>query len=199
MISFDCPHCGASLEIDAEYTGSQVECPECETYLTVPQLEPGPGVTLGGFLIQESLGKGAMGEVFLAQQISMDRSVALKILPARLAARQEEVERFLNEVRLAARLEHPHIVTAYEAGEDGGFYYMAMAYIDGQTLGERLEREGALEEAEALAMVRKIAAALDYAWTRHSILHRDIKPSNIMLDAAGEPKLADMGLTARAW
>jgi len=98
-------------------------------------------------------------------------------------------------VHLTAVLKHANIVTAHDAGEDGGTYYMAMEYVSGEALEDRLKREGAMPEAEALDMIRKLAGALQYAWEQHRILHRDIKPSNIMLDARGEPRLTDMGLS----
>ncbi|NIP96048.1 MAG: protein kinase, partial [Akkermansiaceae bacterium] len=85
------------------------------------------------------------------------------------------------------RLEHPNIVTAYAAGEDDGVYYMAMAYVTGETLHDRVEREGALPEKEALLLARKIASALAFAWEEHQLLHRDVKPENIILNRQGEP------------
>jgi hypothetical protein len=194
FITFNCGTCAAKLEVDALSRGSLVECPQCRTSLTIPPNGVGPGTTVGGFKIQTLLGKGGMGEVFLARQLSMDRDVALKILPQSLTADKEEVERFLNEVRQGARLEHPNIVTAYEAGEDTGVYYLAMAYVRGETLESRLKRTGVMAEADALGIVRKVALALAYAWNRHSLIHRDIKPANIVLNEDEEPKLMDMGL-----
>jgi len=195
LVTFDCPQCGATLEIEANSAGSRVECPECHASLTVPKKEVEPGTTIGGFRIAKLLGKGGMGQVFLARQLAMDRNVALKILPPEFTSQQPLVQRFLNEVRTAARLEHPNIVTAYDAGEDSGVYYMAMAYVKGEGLNEKLQREGAIAEKEALHMVRKLVPALAYAWDEHRMLHRDIKPANIMLDRHGEPKITDMGLS----
>jgi len=195
LITFECPKCGSKLEIDAQSVGSQAECPECNASLTVPKKGVEPGTTVGGFRIAELLGKGGMGQVFLARQLSMDRDVALKILPPEFTAHKYLVDRFLNEVRMAARLEHPNIVRAYEAGEDSNTYYMAMAYVRGEGLDEKLQREGAMPEKDVLRLIRKVAEALAYAWDEHRILHRDIKPSNIMLDHRGEPQLTDMGLS----
>ena len=95
---------------------------------------------------------------------------------------------------MAARLEHSNIVTAFEAGEDQGKYYLAMAFVDGESLDERLSRDGSMPEAETLRIVRKLASALQLAWTDHRLLHRDIKPANVILDRRGEPKLTDLGL-----
>jgi serine/threonine-protein kinase len=152
-------------------------------------------MTLGGFRIEQEIGAGGMGKVFLATQLSLDRPVALKILPSDLAGNAEQVQRFFNEVHLLARLEHPNIVTAHEAGEDGGVLFMAMAYVKGESLESRLSREGTVPEREALRIAGKVSRALAYAWNEHRLLHRDIKPSNILMDARGEPKLADLGLS----
>ena len=195
LITFACPKCRSELEIEASAAGTSLDCPQCHTQLTVPRKEFGPGVTIGGFKIEKLLGEGGMGQVFLARQLSMDRHVALKILPPQFTTSKGSVERFLNEVHMAARLEHSNVVPAYEAGEDNGIYYLAMAYVKGEPLADQLAQNGAMPERDALRMVRKIAGALKFAWDEHRILHRDIKPSNIMVDQHGEPKLLDMGLS----
>jgi len=194
FISFFCPHCNSKLEIGAHAVGTQVPCPQCGQTVTIPRKPLGPGVTVGNFKIKRLLGRGAMGEVYLARQVSMDRDVALKILPPRLTRNREVVESFLQEVRLQARLEHPNIVTAHEAGEDEGVYYLAMAYV-GESLAEKLQREGPLTERAALEMTHKLAKALAYAWDEHQLLHRDIKPGNIVIDSHGDPRLTDLGLS----
>ncbi len=181
------------MAIDASASGQQVQCPQCGTDVTVPQARLGPGVTIGGFRIERLLGTGGMGEVYLARQLSMERPVALKIMAAH-ARSPEDKERFIQEVKTLARLEHPNIVTAHEAGEDGGYLYLAMSYVNGEALDRRLATQGHIPEREAVRIIRKIARALDYAWTEHRLLHRDIKPGNILMDAHGEPKLADLGL-----
>ena len=194
LITFNCTSCQQELETGTEAIGTQVECPSCRATLTVPRKELGPGVTIGGFHIDRLLGVGGMGQVYLARQLSLDREVALKILPAQMSLRQESVQRFLNEVKLLARLEHPNIVTAFEAGEDAGVLFLAMAYVRGESLEAKLLRDGPLPEAEALHLSEKVAGALGYAWGKHQLLHRDIKPANILLDVDGEPKLVDLGL-----
>ena len=194
LVTFACSKCQAHLETEASAAGAEVECPHCHAPVTVPRARPGPGTTIGGFKIKELLGKGGMGEVYLAHQRSLDRDVALKILPSLVTRDKDDTDRFLQEVRLLARLDHPNIVTAYEAGEDDGVLYLAMAFINGDSVEARLKREGPYEEADALKLARKLASALAYAWNAHRLLHRDIKPSNILIDARGEPRLADLGL-----
>ena len=193
-IIFHCNNCDARLEIEADSVGSSVECPTCRTPVVVPRKGIEPGTTIGGFRIVRLLGRGGMGEVYLARQLSMERLVALKILSRSLAGNPEAAEAFVREVRLTARLQHPHLVTAYDAGEDAGVLYMAMAYIQGPTLHEWVRKRGALEQGEACRIALKICEALAYAWNEHRLLHRDVKPGNILLDAKGEPHLADLGL-----
>jgi len=151
---------------------------------------------IGGFELLTTLGKGGMGVVFKARQVSMDRLVALKVLSPRLAKDEAYVARFLREARSAAKLNHPNIVQGIDAGEAGGYYYFAMEFVDGITVKELLKRQGRIEEKQALNIVGAVARALEEAH-RHGIVHRDIKPENIMLNSRGVVKLADLGL-ARA-
>ncbi|MFC1707247.1 protein kinase [Planctomycetota bacterium] len=151
------------------------------------------GRTLGGFHLLKAIGLGGVGIVFLAEQLSLGRIVAVKVLDPVLARVPEIVERFRREARGAARLAHPHVVSPIDFGEDDGTLYFAMEYLEGGTAGDRLAESGPLEEREALQIARKIAEALVYA-AKVGMLHRDIKPSNILFDCYGEPKLADLGL-----
>lgn len=194
LITFLCPECKAELEVAATTGGSQVLCPQCSKTLTVPRKGPGPGVTIGQFQIQKLLGKGGMGEVYLARQLSLGRDIALKILPASFRGQKARVQRFFKEVQILARLDHPNIVMAHEAGEDEDILYLAMSYIPGDSLEKRLHHDGPMAESNALKLIDKLAGALDYAWREHHLLHRDIKPSNILLTSGGEIKLTDFGL-----
>lgn len=175
--------------------GTKIGCPGCSTPLAVPRSGFSPGTLIAGFEIVRPLGKGGMGEVYLARQLSMGREIALKVLSAEFAAIPGAVERFVKEVHVAAKLEHAHIVAAYDAGQDDGLHYMAMSFIPGQSLNAMLKPGVVLAERDALTMTRQLAQALDYAWCAFRIIHRDIKPANILFDAKGEPKLADMGLS----
>jgi serine/threonine-protein kinase len=153
-----------------------------------------PGTTLGGFEIKSVLGSGGMGNVYLATQLSMQREIALKVLPKVLTQDKDAVEQFLNEVRMTGRLEHPHIVTAIDAGEENGTYFLAMTYVNGEDLEERIERLGLIPEKYALKYVQQIAEALEYALTRHDLIHRDIKPGNIIVNEDEGAFLLDMGI-----
>ncbi|MBP1582409.1 MAG: protein kinase, partial [Victivallales bacterium] len=158
-------------------------------------LELSPGATIADYQVIRELGRGAMAVVYLAQQLNLARPVALKIMASALAEKPEFVSRFINEVRTAAALSHANIVQAFDAGViDSRIYYFAMEYIDGETVLQKIKREGRLEVTEGLRIAIAIAGALNYGWQRHEFTHGDIKPENIMLTADGIPKLADFGL-----
>src|SRR3990170_2372805 len=143
------------------------------------------------YRLDRELGRGGMATVFLAHDLRHNRRVALKVLHPELG-HSIGPERFLREIQLAARLNHPHIVPLFDSGEAGGYLYYVMPVVDGETLRDRLLREGQLGIDEALQLVRGIAAALDYAH-RQNIVHRDIKPENVMLQD-GEAVVMDFGI-----
>ncbi len=149
--------------------------------------------SVGGYQLISRLGRGGMGAVFKARQTSMDRVVALKILPPRLARDAQFVERFLREARAAGRLSHPNIVSGIDAGEADGYYYFAMEYVEGETLHELIKRQGQLDQSEALRLAAQIASALAHAHA-HGLVHRDVKPQNVIVAADGTAKLCDLGL-----
>lgn len=150
-------------------------------------------VSIPGYELLEKLGSGSAGTVYKARQISMDRAVAVKILPAALAEDERFIERFYREARAVAKLNHPNIVTGIDVGSAGGLYYFVMEYVDGEEASKRIAREGPLLEAEALDVAKQIAQALEHAF-KNGIVHRDIKPANIMLTNDGIAKLADLGV-----
>jgi serine/threonine protein kinase len=152
-----------------------------------------PAQQIPGFQVLSKLGQGAMAVVFKAKQLSLDRTVAIKVLPRRLSENAEFVERFYREGRAAARLNDPNIVQAYDVGEAGGYHYFVMEYIDGQTVYDLLTDGRPIDEARAINIIRQTALALDHAH-RQGFIHRDVKPKNIMLTRSGVVKLADMGL-----
>jgi serine/threonine protein kinase len=153
------------------------------------------GTTLAGYRLEEIVGRGGMGVVYRARHVLLERTAALKLLSPEAAADPGFRERFVRESRMAAALEHPHVVPVYDAGEQDGLLYIAMRYVDGPDLGTVLERQGALEPAQALAIASQVGSALDAAHER-SIVHRDVKPANVLLDERGA-YLSDFGLTKR--
>ena len=153
------------------------------------------GTLVNGYRIERELGRGAMSVVYLAQQLDLQRPVALKVLAADLAADKEYVTRFFNETRAAAALSHPNIIQAYDAGvAEGDLYYFCMEFVEGETLLERIEREERLPLDESLKIAREIADALNFGYQRYKFTHGDIKPDNIMINLQGQAKLADFGL-----
>jgi len=196
-----CPKCGTTIPADAP----QGLCPKC-VLLGAASTEPGlsPAATaevparervaaaFPQLEILELLGRGGMGFVFKARQPHLDRLVALKLLPDKLARDPHFAERFSREARVLARLNHPGIVTIFDFGQAGGFYFLLMEYVDGVNMRQAMQA-GRFSPAAALAVVPKICEALQFAHEQ-GVLHRDIKPENILLDARGRVKIADFGI-----
>ncbi|MDH5805171.1 MAG: serine/threonine-protein kinase [Gemmatimonadota bacterium] len=141
--------------------------------------------------IERELGAGGMATVYLAQDIKHDRKVAVKVLKPELAA-VLGAERFVQEIKTTAALQHPHILPLFDSGEASGFLYYVMPFIDGETLREKLNRDRQLGIEEAVRITTEVADALDYAH-RHNVIHRDIKPENILIHD-GRPMVADFGI-----
>jgi serine/threonine-protein kinase len=146
-----------------------------------------------GFSVVRILGRGAMGAVYLARRQQDGELVAVKILSADVASQEKVVERFYREARLMLQLDHPNIVRASDVGMTGGCYYLTMEYVAGETLAALIEREGRIDEATGLGMMRQIAEALAYS-ERKGVVHRDLKPANVIVREDGVCKLGDMGL-----
>jgi serine/threonine protein kinase len=147
------------------------------------------------FRLIRRLGAGAMASVFLAEDCELGRRVAIKRLHPEASA-SEIAPRFRREMRVAASLSHPNVVTLYDAIEDDGDVLLIMELVDGPTLAQRM-REGAIEPGEAVRILRAIAGAVDHLHAR-GIIHRDVKPANILIDGAGEAKLTDLGIASAA-
>jgi len=159
------------------------------------------------YQVVRTIGRGGMGTVYLARDLALHRVVAIKVLRQEYRARPEDCERFRREARMTARLSHPSIVPVHAFGESGELLYFVMKYVDGESLAERLRREGRLPCAEARRILAELALALDYAH-RHGVVHRDLKPENILLErestftpelagaTGGRPLIADFGVAA---
>jgi serine/threonine protein kinase len=144
------------------------------------------------------IGKGGMGDVYKARHRMMERTVALKIINRELVRKPEAVDRFHREVKTAARLSHPNIVTAYDAEQQAGdVHFLVMEYVDGVDLSQIIKDRGALPIAEACDYIRQAAIGLQYAHEQ-GMVHRDIKPHNLMVTADGTVKILDFGLASLA-
>lgn len=151
---------------------------------------------LGGrYTIDREIGAGGMGTVYLARDLRHERHVAIKVLRAEFA-RSLGADRFLREIRVAANLEHPHIVALYDSGDAGGHLYYVMPFIQGESLRDRLQREGSMPVSEALRITTQVADALHHAHMQ-GVVHRDIKPENILL-SGGHAKVTDFGIALSA-
>lgn len=190
--SSNCSHCHSALA-----TGLRIDglCPRCLLLLGM-----GADLTahrrIGPFEVLSELGRGGMGIVYKAYHVKLHRVVALKVLSPALADDKEFLQRFEREAQSAAALNHPNIVTVYDVGAEADEHYIAMEYVDGPNLQQRLDAEGALEWTEALRIIRQALRGLDAAH-RIGVVHRDIKPHNIILNGAGLVKIADFGLAKR--
>lgn len=151
------------------------------------------GKTIGGHEILSVLGAGGMGAVFKARQISLDREVALKVLPERFAQNAEAMARFTREALSAAQLSHHNVVQVYDVGEDQGVHYISMEFVRGKSLADLIRKDGRLTIDDAAGYVLQAARGLKVAHDQ-GIIHRDIKPDNLLLSEHGVVKIADMGL-----
>jgi YVTN family beta-propeller protein len=158
-----------------------------------------PGTTVAGYRIEALIGRGGMGAVYRGHEEGLGRKVALKVIAPELAQDQRFRERFLRESRIAASLDHPHVIPIYQAGEQDGVLFLAMRYVEGSDLAKVVAEDGALEPKRAVDLLSQIAEALDAAHEK-GLVHRDVKPSNVLIAvSAGREHcyLGDFGLTKR--
>jgi protein kinase-like protein/AAA ATPase-like protein len=152
-----------------------------------------PGSRIAHFVVVRPIGEGGMGTVYLAREQTLDRSVALKLLSPELARDEAFRSRFLEEMRLAASLDHPHVCPVYAAGEADGVLYLALRFVEGEDAARLVGRDGPLAPERAVSLLADLASALDHAHA-HGLIHRDVKLENLLLDADGNAYLADFGV-----
>ncbi|HEX5137999.1 MAG TPA: serine/threonine-protein kinase [Planctomycetota bacterium] len=167
--------------------------PNARTRLSEQPVDPFVGRTFGGYRVEGVIGRGGMGTVYMARQLSLGRPVAIKVLPKDLAREEQFLERFHREADALSRLSHPGIVAVFDRGEIDGQPYLVMEYVEGTSLREAM-RGGPLPLAETLRVTAAVLAALDHAHEK-GIVHRDVKPENILLSGDGAVKVADFGLS----
>jgi len=183
-----CPRCGLTLE------GAQPAAPE----LVSDELDRGLRRDLARhYQLAELLGRGGMSLVYLAHEVELSRDVALKVLPLQFIHTPDTVRRFEREAKIAASLDHPHIVPVYRVGATGTFLWYSMKLVKGRSLAEIIHEQGALPLEQVVAIVEQVGSALQYAH-RHGVVHRDIKPANVMVEETGWVLVCDFGV-ARAF
>jgi serine/threonine protein kinase/tetratricopeptide (TPR) repeat protein len=187
-----CEECGGPVD-----EGSS--CPACATQIRAETETAGatPTLEIPGYRILRELGAGGMGSVLLAEDITLGRRVAVKVVSSRIAGDEDSRQRFLREARTLATIEHPRVVRVYSFGESAGSAYLVMEFVDGETLADVIARTPSMAVDRALRTIRQIVDGLEAAWERQ-IVHRDIKPSNVLIDRRGEVRVADFGLAKPA-
>ncbi|MBI3267976.1 MAG: serine/threonine protein kinase [Planctomycetes bacterium] len=208
-----CPVCDTKINIVRIAVGKKVRCPKCdrrrivpngffpEYLLTEEEIQAtqtlssmgGQGSRIAGFELLGELGRGAMGIVYKARQISLDRIVAVKILTGNILASPDDLKRFFREAKAGMKINHENVVRTIDVGEVNGLHWISMEFVEGETLKKMLERKKAVESMECLRYGIQVAKALEHA---HGIgiIHRDIKPANLLLQKDGVVKVADLGL-----
>ena len=193
-----CRGCQREFRAPASLVGKTVACPHCKRPINIIASAPLSddrlvGRELGGCRLSKRLGAGAIGVVYEAEQLSVGRPVAVKMLTSRAAADAKVVQRFQREAKLCAAIQHPNVVSVYDCGFERGVHYLIMEYVDGSTLAGMIEEAKRLPWQHASRLVLQVARALEHV---HGIdiIHRDIKPANILVNTAGTAKLADLGL-----
>ena len=192
-----CPQCTREFRVPGKLAGRRVPCPHCRRLIEI-QVSAGSedklvGKVLGGCRLVRRLGSGALGVVYQAEQVAMSRQVAMKMLSSKAAGDPQLVARFQREAKICAQIKHPHVVGVFDCGFDRGVHFLTMEFVDGTTLAGLVEEHGLLPWQQASQHIRQVAQALDHVASLN-IVHRDIKPANILVSAAGEAKLADLGL-----
>jgi len=203
--SVQCPACAHEFTLSADDDLQRLACPHCEALIPqsalrdaseiAEEIAPGfrPGQRLGNYVIESILGAGGMAVVFKGKQLSLNRYVAIKILPKDFAKNKLFVDRFEGEAAVLASLNHANIVNVIDRGREGETYFIVMEYVEGETLKDRLQRQTRLPPEEIIPIADQFLTGMDYAHKR-GVVHRDIKPGNIMINRDGVLKIADFGL-----
>ncbi|MFA7186540.1 MAG: protein kinase, partial [Victivallales bacterium] len=194
-VKFRCQKCGVKIEADGSYKGNIAECPKCGNVIMIPAQGVAAGMLIDDFELESPLGSGILGEVWLANQVSMKRPVAIKILSPAIATNPKSMSRFIDDVKNVGKLSHPYIVPALKAGNKGQIYYLAYEYIKGKSIASLIAEGKPLDETEILKYAESIAEALMYAWNKFEILHCDLSPDHVIIDSHGRPKIIDMAIS----
>jgi len=194
MIESICPTCECIYEAQDSEIGRTYVCRRCSTECIVPSRRIDVGSRYGDYEVLRPLGAGASSEVHLARDLRRGGHVALKVLFVDEADAETDTERFTRECRNAQILDHPSLTSIFHVGVQQGQHFLAMEYVEGDTVETILEDHGELDEDEALQIVRDVALGMQHAWEELELVHRDIKPANVIVSYEGRAKLMDLGI-----
>ncbi|MBI3183282.1 MAG: serine/threonine protein kinase [Myxococcales bacterium] len=185
-----CQHCGAPV---ADLDGECPSCGESQAAIEPTVVKAGAEVLEGKWAIEERIGKGGMGTVFLATDLTLDRKVAIKMLTSAFSQDPEVIARFEREAKMMAKLDHPNLVPIYAVGRKDGVPFIVMKYLEGANLSDHIRQAGRLEMPEVLGIIRQVCSALSFVHSR-GFIHRDIKPANIFVAPDGHVTILDLGV-----
>jgi len=187
--------CGKEFNVTGYPVGYKFECPQCHAFCVITDYDETlkQGTVLGDFVVEKRIGRGGMGIVYLGRQLSLDRPVAIKALKQSIAQNENFIHRFTKEAKTAAQIIHNNIVQIYYVGKEQNTFFIAMEYVDGNSVRELINEEKGIPEEKVLDLIYQTSLGLKRAHDMN-ILHRDIKPDNLMINRQGEVKVADFGL-----
>ena len=187
IVTFACPSCHNAIDITGLEPGDRITCPYCANQFPIT-------LQFGNYLLERQIGSGGMGTVYLGEDMTLKRVVAVKVLKPELIKDQKFLATFLREVEITASLNDPNIVQVYAFGEHEGVYYMVVEYIPGGSLDDKITKFGRITELEGIEIGLAVARGLECA-LQHGLIHRDIKPGNILFNKNNAPKVVDFGLS----
>jgi serine/threonine protein kinase/DNA-directed RNA polymerase subunit RPC12/RpoP len=188
MVTATCEKCGNLIDVTGLEPGDGITCPYCAHQFQITR-------QFGNFLLERQLGSGGMGAVYLGKDLTLNRTVAVKVLKPELVNDAKFLNTFLREAEITASLNHPNIVQVYAFGQHEGVYYMVVELISGGSLDDRIAERGQLTELEGIEIGIAVARGLECALMRGNLIHRDIKPGNILFNLNNTPKVVDFGLS----
>src|SRR5471030_576506 len=188
MVTTTCAKCGNLIDVTGLDPGDSIACPYCSNQFAITR-------QFGNFVLERQVGSGGMGAVYLGRDLTLNRTVAVKVLKPELVTDQKFMATFLREAEITASLNHPNIVQVYAFGQHEGVYYMVVEYISGGSLDDKIAERGQITELEGIEIGIAVARGLECALERGGLIHRDIKPGNILFNANNTPKVVDFGLS----